>query len=666
MSRLRWTLSILLFLALLMPGVLEPAPAYAGGVVSICDEVHLRAALAGGGTVTFACSGTITLTNEIVIDVDTTIDGTGQDVIISGNNAVRVFTVNSEVTLNLNGLTIANGMAYSGGGIFNRSGIVTVSNSKFTSNRAVHGGGIFNDDGGTSIIDNCSFTSNGGAAHNEGSGGAIRSRWGTTTIVSDSNFTQNFTEISGGAISSDSALTVTNSVFTGNQARGGGGISGGGPLTVSNSTFSGNDAFDGWGGAVSGYTLNVSHCTFSDNSADGGGGLTAHGGGVVSNSTFTENFAGMIGAGILSFGRPLIVINSTFSNNASPEGVGIWSGGTLSVSNNVFFRSGCHGEGTITDGGGNLSYPGATCPGISADPMLGPLLTNGGLTWTMALGEGSAAIDAGIDAICAADPVNNLDQRGVTRPQGAHCDIGAVEQEIIEPNPQWVWHREAEDAPRTGSIQRGADSGGASACYYVYNTVPWSGSSITFDVTVPYTDNYYLWARAMGLDWDQNSFWVSVDGAPFFHYEINQFAGQWTWGWEQVHAEEQPVAPFALTAGQHTIVFSSRESFSRLDAVVLVNRSVYVPTQFTPCGTTPTPTATAPPTRTATATPTSTSTPSPTATATPTRTATQTPTRTMTATPTSTSTATATPTHTPTATPTATPVRRYLPLILHR
>ena len=221
---------------------------------------------------------------------------------------------------------------------------------------------------------------------------------------------------------------------------------------------------------------------------------------------------------------------------------------------------------------------------------------------------------------------------------------------------------------RTGSIQRGADSGGASACYYVYNTVPWSGSSITFDVTVPYTDNYYLWARAMGLDWDQNSFWVSVDGAPFFHYEINQFAGQWTWGWEQVHAEGQPVAPFALTAGQHTIVFSSRESFSRLDAVVLVNRSVYVPTQFTPCGTTPTPTATAPPTRTATATPTSTSTPSPTATATPTRTGMPTPTRTVTSTPTSTCTTTATPTRTATATatPTATPVRRYLPLILHR
>jgi len=56
------------------------------------------------------------------------------------------------------------------------------------------------------------------------------------------------------------------------------------------------------------------------------------------------------------------------------------------------------------------------------------LQNNGGPTQTMALGPGSAAIDAADDATCAADPVNNLDQRGVTRPQGLHCDIGAVEQ----------------------------------------------------------------------------------------------------------------------------------------------------------------------------------------------------------------------------------------------
>jgi hypothetical protein len=84
-------------------------------------------------------------------------------------------------------------------------------------------------------------------------------------------------------------------------------------------------------------------------------------------------------------------------------------------------------SGGITDGGGNLSYPDTTCPGVNGDPVLGPLQNNGGPTHTRALGPGSAALDAGNDAICAASPVNNLDQRGITRPQGPHCDIGAYE-----------------------------------------------------------------------------------------------------------------------------------------------------------------------------------------------------------------------------------------------
>ena len=104
--------------------------------------------------------------------------------------------------------------------------------------------------------------------------------------------------------------------------------------------------------------------------------------------------------------------------------------GTLILRNTLVAHSstGSNCTGEITDGGGNLSYPDASCPGINADPLLGPLQDNGGPTWTMALGPGSAAIDAANDTTCASDPVNNLDQRGIVRPQGAHCDIGALEQ----------------------------------------------------------------------------------------------------------------------------------------------------------------------------------------------------------------------------------------------
>ena len=122
--------------------------------------------------------------------------------------------------------------------------------------------------------------------------------------------------------------------------------------------------------------------------------------------------------------------NSTFSGNSATAGGGIDNnGGTATLKNTLVASSPTGGNcgGTITDGGGNLSYGDATCPGINGDPKLGPLQDNGGPTQTMALGAGSAARDAAVDAICAAPPVNNLDQRGVTRPQGAHCDIGAYE-----------------------------------------------------------------------------------------------------------------------------------------------------------------------------------------------------------------------------------------------
>ena len=60
---------------------------------------------------------------------------------------------------------------------------------------------------------------------------------------------------------------------------------------------------------------------------------------------------------------------------------------------------------------------------VVADAMLGPLQDNGGSTETHDLLFGSPAIDAG-SVNC---PPPATDQRGVARPQGAGCDIGAVE-----------------------------------------------------------------------------------------------------------------------------------------------------------------------------------------------------------------------------------------------
>ena len=55
--RTKYLVAVLVLLTFAVPA----SPAHAGGIVSVCDEAHLLAALAGGETVTFSCSGTHTL-----------------------------------------------------------------------------------------------------------------------------------------------------------------------------------------------------------------------------------------------------------------------------------------------------------------------------------------------------------------------------------------------------------------------------------------------------------------------------------------------------------------------------------------------------------------------------------------------------------------------------
>ncbi len=346
-----------LFIVLVLLALALPAPSVQeGGVVTVCDEAHLLAALAGGGTVTFACSGTIVLTNTIMVSADTTIDGSGQSVTISGNNAVQVFRVDSGIALNLNGLTVARGNTIGGSGGIANYGILTINNSTLVDHHAWSGGGAIGNHHGRVAVSKCTFVSNGVSLG------------------------------SGGAIYNDN-----------------------GEVTISHCTFDSNGSRSGGGGISSyGGTLTVSNCTFHRNSTWGGGGgiyNSDNGTVTVSNSTFSDHVA-HIGGGIGNDSGTVTLKNTIFANNLT--------GGNCA--------------GTITDGGGNLSYPDTTCPGLNADPLLGSLQNNGGPTLTMEPGLGSAAIDAGIDAICAAPPVNNLDQRGITRPAGAHCDIGAVER----------------------------------------------------------------------------------------------------------------------------------------------------------------------------------------------------------------------------------------------
>lgn len=138
----------------------------------------------------------------------------------------------------------------------------------------------------------------------------------------------------------------------------------------------------------------------------------------------------------------------------------------------------------------------------------------------------------------------------------------------------------------------------ASACYYVSCSLAQSAGAVSYVVEVPATANYYLWVRAMGLAWWQNSFYVSADGGEDIPFEIPPVGETWTWTWRKFGAQ-----PFFLSAGQHVLRFKVREPNARLDVVLLTDSDLYVPSGAAPCAITPTFTPTPSPTATPTATP---------------------------------------------------------------
>jgi hypothetical protein len=219
--------------------------------------------------------------------------------------------------------------------------------------------------------------------------------------------------------------TVTNSTVANNEAAG---ILAAG-LTITDSTVSGNgnegNPQAGIVCAGGGDTAIVTNTTVSGNVGHGielGGGTL-----LMTNSTVSSNSD----VGLLSVsGANLTVTNSTLSNNFAEDIVHV-AGGSLTVANTIVDGD-CVVTGVLASLGYNIESPGNTCGFNQAtdlinvsDVGLGPLQDNGGPTETHALLPGSVAIDHIPEADCAI----TTDQRGVARPQGLACDVGAFELE---------------------------------------------------------------------------------------------------------------------------------------------------------------------------------------------------------------------------------------------
>jgi hypothetical protein len=224
-----------------------------------------------GDTIIFACSGTITLTSTLTIKakglsaVGPTLDGNGEVVVLDGGKQMGVLLV-EDTPLVLKGLTISNGKAEQGGGLFNSRGKVTITNCTFSGNEATgSGGGLFNNQKGEVNIGQCTFSDN--------------------------------------------------------TAQHGGGLANEGRLSITNCTIAGNTA-GGWGGGFSnnfGSDVSISHSTIVNNTASVAGGLhTGYpplhmGSTIVANNTAKHNPKQNGCRDVISFGYNLESGDDCFS-----------------------------------------------------------------------------------------------------------------------------------------------------------------------------------------------------------------------------------------------------------------------------------------------------------------------------------------------------------------
>ena len=309
---------------------LQAAGIVGTGTSASCTQLALTTALAGGGTVTFNCGGTlatIPVTSQIPITQDTVIEG-GNLVKIDGGLVTRFFDIpGSSTSLTLNDIILASayseGSGGGNGGAIRSAGTLTLNNV---------------------TVQFCQTKGYGGAVYSSG-----------PLIVSNSTFNENTSTSSGGAIYSEGTLTVSQSTFDKNTGvLAGGAICTGVPptnrLQVSNSTFSNNkttDAVTGYGGAifVSGpiAEATIIDSLFLSNSAKLGGGLTVWTDGTAtlsthnpgSPNTFIGNSATQDGGAIYNVGT-LSIYGAGLNDNTAPQGTGgIGHGGAIANTGNL-------------------------------------------------------------------------------------------------------------------------------------------------------------------------------------------------------------------------------------------------------------------------------------------------------------------------------------------
>ena len=259
----------------------------------------------------------------------------------------------------------------------------------------------------TSVIDvNVNVTISGPGANNliiQGAGGnrVFIGHAGNNVTISGVTISNGFDSVQGGAIYNAGTLALNNVLLTGNTAPNGGAIYNQGTLTISNTTFYHNHATSG-AGIYNAATLSMTNSSMGNNPA------TGQGGGIYNASS-----------------AAITLLHDSIIDNV---GGGVYNAGTMNYTSTVIAKNGASGDCTISGGslGTNLTnFVGdATCSAaLSGNPLIDALGSKDTEPLdTFAPFSGSPLLDAANAGTCPAK-----DERGVTRPIGAGCDIGAFE-----------------------------------------------------------------------------------------------------------------------------------------------------------------------------------------------------------------------------------------------
>lgn len=399
-----WLLLIALCLLMILNVYLVKADnvVVGDGTPASCTESAFAAAIttasSGGGVITFNCGSnphTIILTSAKNLSTGIVIDG-GNMITLSGNHTTRLLQI-SGTGIELHNLNLAHGQAGNGAAIWVTSGAqLTVSHSQLSQNQATNiGGGLYNDNGSVTLT-NVTLATNqaiyGGGIYNSG-----------TITLNDVTLDGNTATSGGGGIYNHTTATLMNSTMSANESGDGGGVFNAGTVALSNSTLSGNQANFG-GGIFNNGTATIINVTIAENDALGGGGGLLHNSGVTTHLHLTNTLLALNTAVAPNTDQCLLYeAAETFVYN-------LWSGTSCGSSTT---------NGNQPDTEALLAPLGFTGTGLPTE-----------LTMTHALLFGSPAVDTGT----CDNGVPTTDQRGMPRPQGPFCDIGAVEMTPVAPS----------------------------------------------------------------------------------------------------------------------------------------------------------------------------------------------------------------------------------------